>query len=179
MGVLEGLIADLNRAAGPAVDELLARAHGALSGALLALGDFSGARLFARAALDGCRKTGDADGIRIYSENLDLLTALTADEPLTTRRARIVEAQQLSDAARYAASNEVLMEVASDVDSEHYVAKLCGLVGLNFYRLDLYEHARAWTEMALRTCENDDDRYGVTIYSENLEAIDRARAGAA
>jgi tetratricopeptide (TPR) repeat protein len=176
MAVLEPLIAELQAARGPFIDDLLAKAHGVLGGALLALGDVRGAWIFIRAALDGCARTGDLEAIRIHRDNLDLLRALTGEAALTVLRARLVEAQRLSDCGRYADSNEILLELANGDGFEPYVAKMCGLVGLNLYRLGAREDARAWTEMALQACHANEDEFGVTIYSQNLRVIERGGA---
>jgi len=173
-GVLVALLDSLSEAGGPAVDDLATHARGALSAALLDLGDTGGARAYARAALEGCVAAFDLDGIRIYTENLDLLDALAAGPELEALREGLAEAQDLSDAGRYGASNELLEELAGHDDIDRYAGKLCGLVGLNLFRLGDLDGARTWTDAALRSCDAADDLYGMTIYTENLRVIDRA-----
>jgi hypothetical protein len=173
VGVLGALLDSLDEAGGPLVDDLATRARGALSAALLDLGDTGGARAYARAAQDACIASFDLDGIRTYAENLDLLDALAAGPELEALREGLAEAQDLSDAGRYAASNELLHELAGHDDIDRYAGKLCGLMGLNLFRLGDVDGARSWTEAALRSCDAADDLYGMTIYAENLQVIDR------
>lgn len=174
VGILGALLESFDGSSGPVVDDLVTRTRGALSAALLDLGDLGGARAYARAALEGCIAAFDLDGIRTYQENLDLLDALAAGPGLEALREGLAEAQDLSDAGRYEASNALLQELASHSDADRYAGKLCGLVGLNLFRLGDRDGARSWTEAALKSCDAADDLYGMTIYAENLRVIDRA-----
>ncbi|RYE42527.1 MAG: hypothetical protein EOP24_32340 [Hyphomicrobiales bacterium] len=176
VSILRPVLASLEQSTGPVVDDLLAKARGKLAVALLALGDVAGARIFTRDALEACVATGDLYGMWVYHDNLDILDAVTADEPLTMLRAQLAEAQDLSDTGHYAAAQAILAELADRDDVDRYRGKLCGLIGLNLYRLGEVDGARAWTQSALQVCRDTEDMHGVTIYTENLRVMDVRRA---
>ncbi len=171
---LRPVLDSLEGSAGAIVDDLLAKARGKMAAALLDLGDIGGARTFMRAALETCEATGDLAGMWTYRDNLDLLDAVTADESLATLRARLAEAQDLSDTGRYLASNEILAELAQREDIDRYAGKLCGLIGLNLHRLGDVDGARQWTQAAGSSCREANDWHGVIIYGENLRVIDES-----
>ncbi|GHJ44042.1 hypothetical protein Cs7R123_13840 [Catellatospora sp. TT07R-123] len=68
-GVLRGLLAD----AAPETVRHLAKVYGLLGLNLYRLGQLDAARTHTEAALAQCRRTGDADGIRIYTANLAVI----------------------------------------------------------------------------------------------------------
>ena len=142
IAVMRSLLGSLEHSSGPIVDDLLAKTRGKMAVALLALGDVEGARTFTLAALEACIGTGDLDGSG-RTENLDVIDAVIGDEGLATLRAQLAEAQDLSDAGRFAAANEVLEELAEREDVGRYAGKLRGLVGLNLYRVGDFEAASA------------------------------------
>jgi len=177
IAVMRPVLESLGQSSGPIVDDLLAKAHGKMAVALLALGDFEGARAFTLAALEACISTSDLYGIYAYRENLDVIDAVAGDGALATLRAQLAEAQDLSDAGRLAAANEVLGELAGRDDVGRYAGKFYGLFGLNLYRLGDFERAHAWTKAALDACDQSDDLHGMIIYAENLRRIDERRRG--
>ncbi|MDI1461618.1 hypothetical protein QEZ54_11595 [Catellatospora sp. KI3] len=65
-GVLRGLLTD----AAPETVRHLAKVYGLLGLNLYRLGQLEAARNHTEAALAQCRRTGDADGVRIYTANL-------------------------------------------------------------------------------------------------------------
>jgi hypothetical protein len=175
--LIRATLEDMEGASGSAVTELRPKALGQLATIYFHRGDLEAARRSMTLALDECRAAGDVDGVRIYTENLATLDAVEFGGPAADRRTRIAHAQDLSDAARYRASNELLGTVLDELeegDSLH--AKACGLLGLNLYRLRDLPGSRRWTERALEACRRLDDEFGVTIYSNNLEVIDRTAA---
>ena len=178
VAVLRPVLESLEGSAGPVVDDRLPKARGKMAAALLELGDVAGARVFTLAALEACIATGDLFGMSVYRDNLDVLDAVVADEPLTRLRAGLVEAQDLSDAGRFEASNEALGELLARDEAGRYLGKLCGLFGLNLYRLGDLEGAREWTQTALDACGEAEDFHGVIIYGEGLRHIDETRAKA-
>ncbi|MBV1853795.1 hypothetical protein [Catellatospora tritici] len=68
-GVLRGLLAD----AAPETVRHLAKVYGLLGLNLYRLGQLDAARTHTEAALAQCRRTGDADGVRIYTANLAVI----------------------------------------------------------------------------------------------------------
>lgn len=175
IAVMRSVLESLDHSSGPIVDDLLAKTRGKMAVALLALGDFEGARTFTLEALEASSSTGDLYGIWAYRENLDVIDAVVGDERLTTLRAQLAEAQDLSDAGRFAGANEVLEELAERGDLGRYLGKFCGLVGLNLYRLGDFERAHEWTQAALDACNESDDLHGMIIYAENLRRIDESQ----
>ena len=173
--LIQATLEDMEGASGGVVTELRPKALGQLATIHFHRGDLEAARRSMTLAREECRASGDVDGVRIYTESLATVDAVEFGGPAADRRMRVARAQDLSDGARYRASNELLEKVLDELeegDSLH--AKACGLLGLNLYRLQDMPGARRWTERALEACRRLDDEFGVTIYSTNLEAIDHA-----
>jgi tetratricopeptide (TPR) repeat protein len=175
IAVMRSVLESLEGSSGPIVDDLLAKTRGKMAVALLALGDVGGARAFTLGALEASVSTGDLFGISAYRENLDVIDAVVGDERLASLRAQLAEAQDLSDAGRFAAAQALLEELAGRDDVGRYAGKFCGLFGLNLYRLGDFEGAHAWTQAALDACDESDDLHGMIIYAENLRRIDESR----
>jgi hypothetical protein len=123
------------------------------------------ARRFTALALADCQRIGDREGVRIYSENLNLLSNVGAagaggetagDE--ARLRGLIAKAQDVSDEVRYESSNQLLFEVLAEMRhaepslTDAYRGKVYGLLGLNLFRLGDFEEARRYTELALEDC---------------------------
>jgi hypothetical protein len=183
--VLLGIAKEMEGACGSAVDEYFAKVLGRMGTQRFEMGDLEGAVDFTTRALDECRRTGDAQGIGVYSENLQMLQLLTQRSvqgaDLDTR-ATIASAQALSDEGQYDASNELLDELMRhgvaifDSDLAPLLGKIHGLRGLNFYHLGELDQAREATAVALHACEDSGDKLGVWVYQENLRSIERAAA---
>jgi len=180
--LLEGILNEMEGVSGPIVEDLRPKATGLLGIAQFRKGNLGPARRFTREALAECRKIGDAEGIRIYTEHLEIIALSSglaaADESVMEIRARIVEAQKLSDEGWHDTSNEVLMGILGTVEEEadlEYRGKIYGLLGLNWFRLSDTEKAQRYTELALAECTSKSDEEGVRIYSVNLGLIRRGR----
>lgn len=173
IGVLNELFVDIEGTRGPFIDDLITKMHGLLGTNHHSLGDRERARTHTQLALDSARRAGDAQGVRIYEENLRVFGVSEAGREADWTQ-RIADAQDLSDAAHYEASNRVLedtlAEIGADAAFEHR-AKLFGLLGLNAMRLGDAERARLWTEQAVLACESAQDAFGVTVYRQNLSVI--------
>jgi hypothetical protein len=177
---VEAVLGEMSGMSGPAVIELRSKAYGLLGAVRLHQGDLRAARAHTTHALDDSRAAGDADGIRIYTENLALIDAIEDRGPAADRRARIARAQDLSDAMRYHLSNEVLHALLPEMnDADPLRAKACGLLGLNLYHLGDHAGARSFTAEAVAACRRAGDDFGVAVYIGNLQAIDRVSPTAA
>jgi tetratricopeptide (TPR) repeat protein len=181
--LLEGILKEMEGVSGPMVEDLRPKANGLLGIAQFRKGNLGPARRFTEEALAECRKIGDAEGIRIYREHLEIIALSSglaaADESVMEIRARIVEAQKLSDEGWHDTSNEVLMGILGTVEEGadlEYRGKIYGLLGLNWFRLSDGEKAQRYTELALAACTSQSDEEGVRIYSVNLGLIRRDRA---
>lgn len=117
----------------------------------------------------------------------DLLTARelrrgTLDgRRLAACRDTLTGAQQLSDRAWFAESNQVLLRLLDELDAlpeessaRRFMGKLCGLMGLNHFHAGERGEARAWTHKALQECRRHEDHTGEEVYAANLKEIDRA-----
>ncbi len=185
--MLRAVIADMDGAAGPLVSDLRSKAFGTLAENALQDHDYAALREYTRRALDAAQEARDDDGVRTFTENLDIVSAIEAyvregglTGDLLRCRQRIARAQQLSDETRYEASNEILREVDAELEARpdsdgcRYRAKVWGLMGLNWFRLKDIAKALSSTERALAECRRNGDRDGQRIYDVNLEVI---RAG--
>lgn len=183
---LHALRADLDGATGSGVDDLLAKIAGLLGANAQRLGRIDEALAHTEEAFQRCRETGDLEGVWIYRENLDTLSVAKevadgtkAGRELTDTRDRLAFAQDLSDARRYAASNEVLRELLGSVGGTagaRYLGKIHGLLGLNHFQLGEGAEAERCTELALAECRAAGDYAGERIYTANLAEIRRVGA---
>jgi hypothetical protein len=180
--LLEGILNEMDGLSGPVIEDLRPKANGLLGIAQFRKGNLGPARRFTEKALAECREIGDAEGIRIYTEHLQIITLASglaaADDSVMEIRARIVEAQKLSDEGWHDTSNEVLMGIldrAEEGAGLEYRGKIYGLLGLNWFRLSDKEKAQHYTELALAECTSTSDEEGVRIYGVNLDLIRRDR----
>ena len=120
-----------------------------------------------------CKRTGDRQGIAIYTENLAFCLAAAKPNTLATQcRKQIAKAQNLSDQLRYEYSNKILREVLIDIEQfpelQCYRSKTYGLIGSNNFRLGNVQDAKQYTELAIQDCKKDGGDKGTRIYEENL-----------
>ncbi|GAA0531174.1 hypothetical protein GCM10011581_27960 [Saccharopolyspora subtropica] len=180
---LRALLADMAGASGSAVDDLRAKILGLLGTNDLKQGRLADAIRYTEQALRQCEANGDAEGVRIYTENLDAALVAKAVEDRTPAAAQLVRAreaiafaQHLSDTGRHQASNDVLDRLRGELDGDHagarYLGKVHGLIGLNHFRLGDLAAARRHTERAIAECRRRADPVGVRIYTANLATID-------
>lgn len=182
--VLLRIIADMEGAQGPAVDDYRPKVYGMLGTNFFSSGNRHEALKYTQLALEECQRIGDAEGVRAYSENLRVLAAAASAESgdeasarLRRIRGTIARAQDLSDEARFDLSNSVLDEALADIDTAgetigaEYRGKLYGLLGLNYFRLNDRSRARSYTEKALEACRAANDSEGVRVYTANLSFI--------
>ncbi|MFS8101156.1 hypothetical protein LFM09_28935 [Lentzea alba] len=180
---LRTLLEDMRGATGTGVDEILAKVAGLLGTNALRLGQIDDALAHTGEALQRCRAMDDLEGVWIYTENLDTLTVAKeiaggtpAGRELTDTRDRLAFAQDLSDARRYSASNEVLHELLGTVigtAGARYLGKIHGLLGLNHFRLGDRAEALRRTELALAECRARQDYAGERIYTANIAELRR------
>jgi hypothetical protein len=180
--LLEGILNEMEGVSGPVVEDLRPKANGLLGTAQFRKGKVGLARRFAEKALEECREIGDAEGIRIDTENLEIITLSSgftgADEKVLEIRSRIVEAQKLSDEGWHKTSNEVLIGILDSINGGaglEYRGKIYGLLGLNWFKLANKEKAQFYTELALAECMSKSDEQGIRIYGANLGLIRRDR----
>jgi hypothetical protein len=184
--LLEPLRVELVGAQGDVVDEFRPKTFGTLGKNAFYLGRRQQAVNFMRMALDDCTRSGDAAGVRAYSENLRVLTAASAAESddaaslrLLRIRALIARAQDLSDAARYDQSCDSLDQTLREIDAagdgpgSEYRGKALGLLGLNRFRMGDRSKAREHTAAALEDCRTRSDADGVRAYSANLAYLEK------
>jgi hypothetical protein len=175
-GVLDEIVADMQGSIGFGVDALLAKVDGLAGTNWLRMGNLDRARASTLSAQERCRMLGDEAGVRVYEENLRAIDAATQVAGAGLRE-RTIEAQRLSDAARYLDSNRLLHVLVEDLarsvasQAELYRGKVLGLLGLNYHRLRDARSAEHWTRLAHDECQRIGDTFGTTIYSANLRAI--------
>jgi hypothetical protein len=186
--LLLGVLSEMENNTGSAVDQYRPKVYGLLGTNYFWLRDLPNARKYTVLALEDCRRTGDEEGVRTYTENMALFSSGTdhgdsqaATLPVIRFRKEIARAQDLSDEVRYDESNEVLDAVLREMNSlpvgsqEAFRGKLYGLLGLNFFRLGKMADAGHYTELALKHCKQDGDEEGVRIYSSNIAVIAKAQ----
>ncbi|HKI00785.1 MAG TPA: hypothetical protein VKK31_02280 [Thermoanaerobaculia bacterium] len=182
--VLLRIAADMEGARGPAVDDYLPKVFGLLGSNFFRLGNPRQALEYTQLALEDCQRSGDAEGVRVYAENLRVLAAAASAESgeeasarLRRIRGGIARAQDLSDDARFDLSNSVLDEVLTEIGSAdeatgaEYRGKIYGLLGLNHFRLNDSACARSYTERALEECDAASDSEGIRVYTANLSLL--------
>lgn len=181
---LRSLLADLEGSSGPDVDELRAKIAGLLGANAQRLGNLDEALEHTRDALRRCRELNDIEGVWIYTENAETLfvakeitDGTEVGRELAHARDRLAFAQDLSDARRFPASNEVLRELLGTVTGTagaRYLGKIHGLLGLNHFHLGQLGPAEEHTGQALSECRARQDYAGERIYTRNLAEIRRS-----
>lgn len=175
--ILENIVEEMHGTIGNAIDELRPKVYGQLGTNYFHSGDLAAARRYTLLALEECERTGDQDGVAVYTENLATLAA-REDGPTATCRRTIAQAQRLSDGMQYEYSNALLQGVLSDIEQtpalRSFRAKVHGLMGSNHYQVRDFENALMSTEAAMLDCEANGDAKGTRIYRENLRVIRRA-----
>lgn len=185
--IIHDVIKELSGVPGRDIDILRIKAHGHQAHNAFRCGEFDAARSNDLRALEESRRIGYRAGIRTYKENLEVDLAVIEhiankgpSGPICSIRAAIASAQTLSDHARYHRSIAVLSSFLADHRSTPeeilapYMGKVCGLLGLNFFRLGRFDEAQTWTRSALEICTALDDLDGVQIYTLNLQVITRS-----
>jgi tetratricopeptide (TPR) repeat protein len=185
--LLAPVAAEMEGAQGNVVDDYRAKVYGLLGTNAFHLGRPEEARRLTTLALEECRRTNDAAGVRTYTENLRVLAVATmadSTEEHSARvrriRAAIAQAQDLSDLARFDQSNDLLDTALADIRAagngpgSEYAGKAFGLLGLNFLRIGDAARAREHTVTALEHCRAKDDTDGIRIYTANLANLDRS-----
>jgi hypothetical protein len=184
--VLEALLADLERAHGPAVDEMRAKLLGLAGTNYFHLGAIDRSRAFTVKALEESRRVRDEIGVRTYVANLRFLNSQPA-----SKDARMIDlefdllkkldrSQRLSDQSRCKESNELLESIlrAKEFDlavmMDRYRGKIHGLMGQNNFILGDHSMARRCTEAAIQDCRHCGDEDGVRVYTHNLGSITQA-----
>jgi hypothetical protein len=187
--LLSSMLDELGGAQGSAVDEIRPKVYGLLGSNAFHVGDLGEAERLTGLALEDCRRSGDHDGVRTYTENIRVLHAAAAaeagDEPsrrLLRIRAALARAQDLSDQARYDRSNSVLHDVlteitaAADGPGADLRAKALGLLGLNHHRLGNHARAVEFTTAALDESRFRGDDHGVRVYTLNSNQLQSREA---
>jgi hypothetical protein len=181
--LVEPLLPELERAGGPAVDALRARACALLARVQVEQGEHAGGEAWMQRALAAAVAAEDYASIRRYRSDLRVMRVIAAagredgeGQDLLRLRAAIAAAQALSDAARFAESNATLGALQAQADYAallpEFAGKIHGLLGLNCARLGDYAAAREHTAQALEHCRRDADLDGVRIYEANLQHIE-------
>jgi len=181
------LLADMGGTIGTGVDDIRAKVFGLLGTNALRLSVIPEALRYFEDALRLCVASGDREGMWIYAESLEIVrvakevkAGAIAGRQLIHTRERIAFAQDLSDARRYPASNDVLHDLLDEVTNNatpgvRYLGKLYGLLGLNYFRLGDLSAARRFTEQALAESQQRQDIAGDRIYSANLKVISETK----
>jgi hypothetical protein len=71
--LLKGILNEMEGVSGPIVEDLRPKANGLLGIVQFRKGNLGPARRLTEEALAECRKIGDAEGIRIYTEHLEII----------------------------------------------------------------------------------------------------------
>jgi hypothetical protein len=186
--VVEALLADLDHAHGPAVDDVRSKLLGLVGANYFHLGELDRSRAFTVKALEECRRVRDQVGTRTYRTNLRALD----NQPVSMDR-RFVEvemrlltqldrSQRLSDQFRCKDSNELLGGIlrAREFDltmlMDRYRGKIWGLMAENYLVLGDLDMAAQCTEAAIQHCSSYGDELGVRTYTCNLKSIRRPPA---
>jgi hypothetical protein len=71
--ILDTVLGEMNGSQGTAIDSYRPKVLGMLGMAYFKIGDCSNAERRTREALEECRRTGDAEGAKIYAQNLEVI----------------------------------------------------------------------------------------------------------
>ncbi len=167
-GLLTQCLEELAPLKGSFVANLLPKALGLLGRNWFRAGDLDQARTFTEQALEACVESGDLEGVEIYRANLQVLDRSQAGGDFAPI-AEILHAQSLSDQGRFELSNRVLE--AHDGGDEYWVAKVRGLMGLNYYWLGNFDAARRFTREAIQVSDAVGDIEGARVYRANLQLL--------
>jgi hypothetical protein len=179
------VLSEMEHMDGTAIDEYRSRVYGLLGTNFFSLRDLPNARKYTALALEECKRVGDGEGVRTYTENMALFSSATDQGdilepptlPVARFRRQIARAQDLSDDVRYVESNDLLQATLREMDSlligshESFRGKLYGLLGLNLFRLGKLKEAEHYTQLALTHCTRNADEEGIRIYSVNIAVI--------
>lgn len=171
---------------GLADDGWVALVHSRLATNAAKRNDLDTAIEHARRAHELAQRSGHRSVARAAEVLDELLTAreirrdTTDGRRLDACREALTHAQQLSDRALFVESNRALHRLLDELDTypddspaHRFLAKLCGLLGLNHFYLGDRDESRAWTRKALHECRLRGDRIGEEVYEANLKEIDR------
>jgi len=175
---LSVLLDELSNSTGSAVDRLLPMTLGLLGANAFDTNDVARALTLTEQALAASEATGDADGVRTYSENLATIRAAAdADDAMSELRRRLARGQVLHDSGRLDEARQLLESVVDGLPAAPctYHPKAFGLLGMIAYRLGDLDVAESTTRRAIDAGRAVDDQGAVVIYSANLSVIDRAR----
>jgi hypothetical protein len=187
--VLEAILSDLERAQGPAVDDMRAKLLGLGGTNYFHLGKIDLSRAFTVKALEESRRIGDGIGVRTYAANLRFLNSQPASKDTRmidlefSLLKKLDRSQRLSDQSRCKESNELLESIlhAKEFDfavlMDRYRGKIHGLMGQNNFILGDHSMARRCTEAAIQDCRHCGDEDGVRVYTHNLGSITQAARG--
>lgn len=171
------VVDEMRGSTGTAIDELRPKIYGLLGTNYFRMEDLANARHYTELALMDCERTGDLEGVAVYTENLAMLLTTESNSPTAHCRKTIAKAQDFSDQFRYERSNALLRDVIEDIKANTelrpYRSKVYGLMGSNYYRLDDIQHAKDYTELAIQSCKEDGDDKGVRVYTENLKVVSK------
>lgn len=177
------MLKEMEGATGSAIDNLHSKMYGSLGVNFFRLGDLEHAQHYTELALKECQRTGDQAGIEIYRENLQSVQAAFDERSggrMVQVRTTIAQAQDLSDALNYQASNQLLKDLLKQHQADvlqDYLPKIYGLLGSNYFHLGEMVRAQENTELALQISRRNDDRAGVRVYQTNLEIISQEIEG--
>ena len=183
---------DASGAAGPGFLDLRAKLNGLRSQIFVMLDRLADAQAAVALALADCERNGDAEGIRVYGDNLALLQASAGEStPETEAELELLEqfdsAQRLAEQGRFKASNELFATLLPPAAGPRQVLQdmephVMGRIGYNEYRLGNLQAARTLIESARARCAERGDSTSAEIYAENLRAAggsgEPAEAGA-
>ena len=187
----ERLLEDLTQsgASGPALTDLRAKLEGLRGECLFMLERYDEAREATTLALEECERNGDAEGVRIYRENLATIEVHAPARPeLVDAEINVLEsfthAQRLTDLRRFKASNDIFERLlAAAGDAAEVVQKIrphiLGRMGFNEFKLGNKDAARALIESARDLCSERGDGEGAEVYAENLLALEGGQYGGA
>jgi tetratricopeptide (TPR) repeat protein len=112
-----------------------------------------------------------------HPELFELLVGPAETNPIELMKKAMLEAQRQSELRDYGSSNKTLEQMLRTMESwqghavVEYRARMHGLLGINYYRLQNLEEAVRCTRQALADCHELKDEEGVRIYGENLRAL--------
>lgn len=88
--LLRETLANIATTTGPGASHYRARCLGSLGGALKEVGNTSDAVRVTREALEICRQAGDEEGVKVYTQNLDVIGSCEIADPGSSHRFNVV-----------------------------------------------------------------------------------------